>query len=287
MNCTMATNNNNQQKEEEASSHSSKKQEKIESRNVFSVVYARGQTLKNAAASLGFLEFKQGAGFYELDSKPESIGEKKAVIVLDAKSEIVEYTTAKKCTFYATRYKSKMSKGDVQLGYSLFVQSTSPSRSCPGRVLILKDEDLLPRYIEQVKNPDLVEQKQTPGKEEEEENKFNVKDFVYKPPGYQFSKQEAEKVVETSGDFASYDSHFAIGESKLGGCPDLPAKFDWPMYNEEACEFLLQLNLSYLKPFDYASRLPSDGMLYLFFPRNAGSSYTIPNGKVCCLVLLV
>ncbi len=76
------------------------------------------------------------------------------------------------------------------------------------------------------------------------------------------------------------NSEIAIGASKIGGAPDLPGNFDWPVWNEEPLGFLAQFDLSEVHPFDLQSELPSSGLLSFFyaikdqpwgFPKDAGA----------------
>jgi len=58
----------------------------------------------------------------------------------------------------------------------------------------------------------------------------------------------------------------AKGRSKLGGTPDLPLSFEWPMYQSHSLLFLAQINLAELPDFGAKSPLPAQGMLYFFAP---------------------
>lgn len=60
----------------------------------------------------------------------------------------------------------------------------------------------------------------------------------------------------------------AIGSSKFGGNPDLPANFDWPRGSERSLHFIAQFKLSEL-PSGITNGLPSVGMLYFFYDTNA------------------
>lgn len=56
----------------------------------------------------------------------------------------------------------------------------------------------------------------------------------------------------------------AVGESRIGGVPDLPVGMMWPRNaSNEALTFILQLNLARLPAFD-ENPLPRTGMLYFF-----------------------
>lgn len=56
-----------------------------------------------------------------------------------------------------------------------------------------------------------------------------------------------------------------LGTSKMGGFPDLPKDFSFPMHDGRYLSFLMQLNLSEFKEFDQDNILPSEGMLYFFY----------------------
>lgn len=54
--------------------------------------------------------------------------------------------------------------------------------------------------------------------------------------------------------------------SKLGGIPDLPVGFDWPItsYDSFAFSFLAQIKLGEIHKFDLENELPETGFLYFF-----------------------
>jgi uncharacterized protein YwqG len=84
------------------------------------------------------------------------------------------------------------------------------------------------------------------------------------------------------------DADIPVGASKIGGNPDLPADFVWPIWEDEEWSeqhiknwlhrfkypsapekvrplaFLAQFNLAEIAHFDAAHQLPSNGMLYFF-----------------------
>lgn len=83
----------------------------------------------------------------------------------------------------------------------------------------------------------------------------------------------------------------ALGGSKVGGTPHVPAGFEWPYYCGEDCDgikisrplaFLAQLNLREVRRRDTDHLLPESGMLYFFYeahtmrwgfdPKDAGSA---------------
>ena len=64
------------------------------------------------------------------------------------------------------------------------------------------------------------------------------------------------------------DADIAIGASKFGGAPDVPAGFAWPMWNELPLSFMAQINLAEIAPFDIEDKLPSSGLLLFFYCLN-------------------
>jgi uncharacterized protein YwqG/Leucine-rich repeat (LRR) protein len=60
-------------------------------------------------------------------------------------------------------------------------------------------------------------------------------------------------------------SDIGLGLSKLGGFPDVPHNFDWPMWKGRALNFLMQINLSDLKNFEFVPSSLQQGFLYFFF----------------------
>lgn len=62
----------------------------------------------------------------------------------------------------------------------------------------------------------------------------------------------------------SSDHDLAVGASKIGGRPDLPLSFTWPLYKDEPLTFCAQYNCAELTHFDPGHVLPSAGMIYVF-----------------------
>lgn len=60
------------------------------------------------------------------------------------------------------------------------------------------------------------------------------------------------------------ESALPIGCSKIGGKPDLPPNFQWPLYINEPLAFCAQYNCLEISAFDKKGMLPSKGMLYVF-----------------------
>jgi len=61
------------------------------------------------------------------------------------------------------------------------------------------------------------------------------------------------------------DAQIPVGASKFGGAPDVPADFEWPMWNDKPLGFLAQINLEEVAPFDVEGLLPKSGLLSFFF----------------------
>ncbi len=70
------------------------------------------------------------------------------------------------------------------------------------------------------------------------------------------------------------DEEPALGTSKIGGAPHLPAGFEWPYYESEDYDgvsakrplsFIAQLDLSEASSFDTDNMLPKSGYLYFFY----------------------
>ncbi len=57
----------------------------------------------------------------------------------------------------------------------------------------------------------------------------------------------------------------SIGSSRIGGVPDVPPDFKWPVRNEVSQSFIAQLNLEEVHPNDTHGVLPSRGMLWFFY----------------------
>lgn len=63
-----------------------------------------------------------------------------------------------------------------------------------------------------------------------------------------------------------------IGDSHLGGVPDVDTSFVWPVYknkvgDERPYSFIGQFNFEQIKPYDREDKLPSKGLLLVFFNR--------------------
>lgn len=56
----------------------------------------------------------------------------------------------------------------------------------------------------------------------------------------------------------------SIGQSKLGGQPDLPVSISWPTVDNKSMVFMAQINFSELITFDEENLLPKKGIIYFF-----------------------
>ncbi len=61
------------------------------------------------------------------------------------------------------------------------------------------------------------------------------------------------------------EERIKIGDSKLGGFPDLPNNTDWPKLKETPLSFIAQLKLADFKIHDSENLLPESGILYFFY----------------------
>ncbi len=61
------------------------------------------------------------------------------------------------------------------------------------------------------------------------------------------------------------ESALQVGESKLGGVPDLPAGVSWPEWKGLPQSFIAQIRLDEARPYDVNHLLPPRGMLWFFY----------------------
>jgi uncharacterized protein YwqG len=61
------------------------------------------------------------------------------------------------------------------------------------------------------------------------------------------------------------DSEMRIGASRLGGRPDVPVGFEWPVYDDLPQSFIAQINLADTAQLDLDGELPSEGLLSFFY----------------------
>ncbi|AJH83099.1 conserved domain protein [Bacillus cereus W] len=70
----------------------------------------------------------------------------------------------------------------------------------------------------------------------------------------------------------------AIGSSKIGGIPDLPCAFEYPMHKGSPLQFIAQFNLNDLQNIGMNHALPKTGMLYFFTVGNYFEEDVNPTG---------
>ncbi len=61
------------------------------------------------------------------------------------------------------------------------------------------------------------------------------------------------------------EDQMSIGQSKIGGLPDLPDNIQWPAWKDKPLAFIAQINLTELPKAEFLKILPSSGMLYFFY----------------------
>ena len=62
------------------------------------------------------------------------------------------------------------------------------------------------------------------------------------------------------------ESEISIGQSKIGGLPDLPCDVDWFKENSgKSLSFIAQINCSDLKDLEQHVKLPDNGIIYFFY----------------------
>ena len=64
---------------------------------------------------------------------------------------------------------------------------------------------------------------------------------------------------------ATDEAHIPVGNSKLGGLPDLPPATTWPALNGAPMSFVAQIRLSDLNHLETAKDLPATGLLSFFY----------------------
>ncbi|KAL9651964.1 hypothetical protein ABK040_000307 [Willaertia magna] len=91
--------------------------------------------------------------------------------------------------------------------------------------------------------------------------------------------------------------HFAIGESKIGGYPDLPKEMIWPTDGQveeaalqEKLIFIAQMNVKQLSFYDYDGTIPksdnnSSGMIYFWAMKGRSGQINVNNGKIVSEVI--
>jgi hypothetical protein len=94
--------------------------------------------------------------------------------------------------------------------------------------------------------------------------RFTDKDLRARFPesfGYLSSVRKRAVRIEAS---AAQDASIAIGASRLGGAPDLPATVSWPTSNDRSLPFVAQIKLEDVAEHDDDALLPHEGWLLFF-----------------------
>lgn len=84
-----------------------------------------------------------------------------------------------------------------------------------------------------------------------------------------------------------HDSELALGQSRIGGYPDLPESFDWPMWKGRCLSFLAQLNMAEFSSFPSLRDLPGSGWLYFFYDDQQSTWGFDPNDRGSSLIAYV
>jgi uncharacterized protein YwqG len=61
------------------------------------------------------------------------------------------------------------------------------------------------------------------------------------------------------------DDDLPVGCSKLGGLPDIPPDFEWPLWQGRPLDFLLQIDLEEVSQYSVCDPLPKSGRLLFFY----------------------
>ncbi len=101
-------------------------------------------------------------------------------------------------------------------------------------------------------------------------NLDKIKSFIRNSEEIEIEKSDKEKLIKmirpTVGirTKSSDDKNVKVGNSKIGGKPDLPKDFEWPKSDDKSMLFCAQYNLSELAKFDKENVLPKKGFFYIF-----------------------
>jgi len=91
----------------------------------------------------------------------------------------------------------------------------------------------------------------------------------------------ALRVSDVTGDEA-----IAVGASKFGGVPDVPADFGWPMHQGSALDFLVQINMADIARMPIAADLPKSGLISVFIASTTPPRGQHPDDRTACDVYL-
>lgn len=85
---------------------------------------------------------------------------------------------------------------------------------------------------------------------------------------WSFFKQHLRNEIQALPEPAN---EIAVGQSKIGGQPDLPPTIEWfKEDNGKRLSFVAQINLTEVAAYDKSNQLPSQGILYFLFCRTGG-----------------
>jgi uncharacterized protein YwqG len=83
------------------------------------------------------------------------------------------------------------------------------------------------------------------------------------------------------------DRALRLGQSRIGGEPDLPADFPWPRYEGLALSFIAQLDLADFVVFADVLPLPSSGSLFFFYDSDQRAGGYDPKHRGSALVAYI
>jgi len=75
------------------------------------------------------------------------------------------------------------------------------------------------------------------------------------------------------------ESEIKIGQSKIGGVPDLPDNIPWPVWKNKPLSFLAQINFEETRPYDIEKVLPARGIAGFFYHAKQKTSGGDPKDK--------
>ena len=69
------------------------------------------------------------------------------------------------------------------------------------------------------------------------------------------------------------------GFTKIGGPPDVPAEFEWPVWNGKSLSFLIQLKFSEINSKNELPDMPTSGLMYVFYEQEKSTWGHEPTDK--------
>lgn len=101
-------------------------------------------------------------------------------------------------------------------------------------------------------------------------NLNKIKTFIRNSKEIEIEKNDKEELIKmirpTVGvkTKSKEDINIKVGKSKIGGRPDLPKDFEWPITNGKPMLFCAQYNISEFTKYDKENLLPKKGFFYIF-----------------------